>query len=279
LALDTRDVLSPDLARALSEALEEELNGEFAQLLEPAITHMKARIPAIMERCRTNLAIRAGNATEETNIRPPLPESSKSPCVMSETGRLRRKKKSNKLTRRLDNSSDVFLQPATAVRKQPKYSPVPQMTPGGSSEESEETSTASASASVEQIAHIDSMEDMRCSEPTANILGVDDWATFEPSSVPVHSGLDTNLDFGLPPACAGIGEQNPALRPYQNDPCLYGGSASFSFDGMESWSNMATLERKGVDGYPPAREQRLDEVRLSMPPTTDWHFTERDHFP
>jgi hypothetical protein len=239
---------------------------------------MKARIPAIIERCRTNLANRTGSANEETTIRPLLAESSKSPCVTSEPGKLRRKKKSSALTQRLKNSSEVFLQPATTVRKQPQYVPVPQMTPCGSSEESEEKSTASASASMEHIAHADSLDYMRCLEPSENIIAVDDWGLYEPPSVPLHSGLDTMLDFGLPPTCVGIGEQDPVLRPYRNDPYLYGASAPFGIDGMQGWDTVVTLERKGVDGYPLPQEQRLQKERLSMHSTTDWHFAERDQF-
>ncbi|KAF2447128.1 hypothetical protein P171DRAFT_483180 [Karstenula rhodostoma CBS 690.94] len=269
-----RNKLSPDLARALSEALEEELSKELAQFMEPIVTRMKARIPAIIERCRANLTIR----TIDTNEKTPLPELSESLCVASEPRKLRKKSKFS--VQYLNNSSEVFLQPVVTVgevkRKQPQYSPVPQMTPSGSSEGSEETPPASASASTDKISHMDNLGKMHCYEPTVSITEVGDWNLLDSASVPLHPALDTTmLDFGLPPPCQGIEEQNPALRPYHNDLYLYGDSA-FDIDGMQDWSNMATMNRKGLDEYPPAPDQLLNEEHLSMK-ASNWQVTAPHH--
>ncbi|KAF9738025.1 flocculation suppression protein [Paraphaeosphaeria minitans] len=273
-----RNEMSPDLARALSEALEKELNEELAQFIEPIITRIKARIPAIIERCRTTLATRAINTFEDPNVRISLPESSQSRQVASELGRLR--KKSNSSAQSLNNSSKVYSRPGLTVsevkRKQPQYSPVPQMPSSGSSEGSEETSMASASASTDNITPTDNLAIVQCPGPSANITGVGDWHMYDSTSVPLQLSLDTSmLDLDLPPPCQI--EQNPALRPYHNDPYLYGGAA-FGANGMQDWSTMATVGRKGSEGYPPPSEQLLNGEHGWMQ-STHWQVPPRDHLP
>ncbi|OAG07067.1 uncharacterized protein CC84DRAFT_1258265 [Paraphaeosphaeria sporulosa] len=279
----TRNALSPDLARALSEALEEELNKELALFMEPVISRIKERIPAIIERCRTTLATRAINTIEETNAKTPLPETSQSPLVTNQSGRLR--EKLNSSAQILNDGSRLYSQPRLRVRavrrRQPQYSPVPQMTPSRSSEGSEETSTVSASASTDNIAHMNTLRSIQYPESSANITGVGDWNTYDSISAPMQPGPDTTiLGFGVPPLyppCQGVEEQNPASRPYHNNPYLYGGAA-FGDNGVQDWSTMANMDRKSLQAYPPAPEQLLNEDYLSMQ-CTHWQVPPHDHLP
>lgn len=267
---DDRNTLSTDFARVLSEALEEAISEELAPYMEPIITRVKALIPAIIERCRRNLATPVVKIHEDTNIRTPLPDSVKGACSASE---------SNSPVRCLNISPGAFLRPDVTVsevkRKQPQFSSVPQMTPSGSSEASEERSMESVSAHGDNIARIENLGNMQGSEPSANVTELGHWNKYEPAPVPIFLGSDTDiLDFSLPETCQGDEEQVPGSRPLHNDPIIYGGSV-FGVNDMQDWSSLATPDEKGLDANTPTWEQLFHEERLS-PQATDWQVTERD---
>ena len=67
---DEQSGMSPQLERALCEALEEELTRELALVIEPIMTRIKGCIPAIIERCREKLRNSASSSDDEVVLTP-----------------------------------------------------------------------------------------------------------------------------------------------------------------------------------------------------------------
>lgn len=273
--------MSPGLARALSQALEEELDEELAQVMEPILSRLKARIPAIIERCRTTLATQAIDTIDDANTMP-IPCSSERPCVASEVADLR--KGSDATIQYPLDRSNAYLQPVVTVsevkRRRPQYSPVPQLTPSASREGSEETSNASASASTENIAHINTMGIPQYPEHSANITDVGESAWDMYNSLPdlMQPAPDTTmLEFGLLPSCQGLEEQNPVLDQYHDDPYSAGGS-TFHNNDIPNWSNSATINKRGWERYPAMSEQLLGEEDILVQ-STHWQVPPHSHLP
>jgi hypothetical protein len=85
--LDEQQGMSPQLERALCEALEEELTRELALVIEPIMTKIKRCIPAILESCRQKLASTTSSSDDEAVFTPSATSSgtgsSKSGCGSS----------------------------------------------------------------------------------------------------------------------------------------------------------------------------------------------------
>jgi hypothetical protein len=64
--------MSPQLERALCEALEEELTRELAAVIEPIMTRIKSCIPAIIENCRQRLRSESPSSDDEVVFTPPI---------------------------------------------------------------------------------------------------------------------------------------------------------------------------------------------------------------
>ncbi|KAH4596532.1 hypothetical protein HBI24_231450 [Parastagonospora nodorum] len=64
--------MSPQLERALCEALEEELTRELAAVIEPIMTRIKSCIPAIITNCRQRLRSESPSSDDEVVFTPPI---------------------------------------------------------------------------------------------------------------------------------------------------------------------------------------------------------------
>ncbi|KAH3958647.1 hypothetical protein HBI56_208600 [Parastagonospora nodorum] len=64
--------MSPQLERALCEALEEELTRELAAVIEPIMTRIKSCIPAIIENCCQRLRSESPSSDDEVVFTPPI---------------------------------------------------------------------------------------------------------------------------------------------------------------------------------------------------------------
>ncbi|KAL1606735.1 hypothetical protein SLS60_004142 [Paraconiothyrium brasiliense] len=271
-----RNTVSPNLARALTEALEEELNQELAQYLEPVVTRIKARIPAIIERCRANLAQRATATREDINVEVFSTRSKAMPEVISNTEQLHLKDISSHMTPCVNGGYELPAQAAMADsekgRQQSRRFPTHGLTPSGSSTGSEQIATASPSTSTDNIAHTDILHNSPCSDPNANIGTHETWNMYESTSFPLHPEFSsTLLDCNIPARWPGFEEQDPALRPYHNNPYLCGGSESFD---EQDWNGMAAVNKQYTAEYPAVLDRTPHEEH-DHTQTTQWETAER----
>ncbi|KAF1977876.1 hypothetical protein BU23DRAFT_596186 [Bimuria novae-zelandiae CBS 107.79] len=227
-----RNALSPGLAQALSEALEEELALELEPVLLPIVNRIRERIPAIIARCRTKLAHQVASENDETISVSSAAQSSSGINNPSEQVRLRKKKKSSSLSQCVENTFNLAPLPEARLHeqkgKQPSYFLTHRMTPSGSSTESGPKSTTSASTSTDRIFDTEFLQN---SDPSTFTGGIDNWNTYKSALFASPSGCNSamlNSGFALPPD--GFGTQDPSLRPFYNDPRLYGGSTSLDLE-------------------------------------------------
>lgn len=237
---------------------------------------MKARIPAIIDRCRTRLARKPITTRETENRTAPTIKPSITPSAASEPGILRKKKKSSSLSRCIDEGSKATIHPERNAHEMDHFQyqkhPMHRMTPSGSSTQSENKTAASSSTTMDYLVDENILNAMQYSRTCTTSGSVNGWTTYDYDSTVSPPRCSSALPgLSITPPVPELDAQHPANRPYYNDPRLYGGSVPFD---MQSWEDLSNLDRRYTGEYLAAEGQPLNGAYASSQ-TPAWERWER----